>query len=173
MARTLTRDEILAADDLPMDYVPTPRWGKDTSVLVKAMPMGHPRFTNYVFGHVGKNPPSGNEINVRRMIAAVIMCAVDEDGAPLFKWSDADQLREKHWNTVTRIAGKAFQLAGDEGDFGTCETCNGTGTVVLDDEAPEDPDQAETPQPAADDASEPSSTSLEVDDDEDPPVVGV
>lgn len=110
----LNRDDILGALDLETELVHIPRWGGE--VLVKAMPMANTRYTQFISG--GSKPPKGGiaprEEFIRRMIGAVILCALDPDTEePMFKWSDADQLREKHWNSVLMIANKAFELAGD------------------------------------------------------------
>lgn len=113
----LTRDQILTSLDLPMETVDVPRWGGE--VLVKAMPMGHPRYTLYTTGNHqetngGKSPLPAREEFVRRMVGAVIMSALDpETEKPMFKWEDADALREKHWQSVIAVANKAFELAAD------------------------------------------------------------
>jgi hypothetical protein len=118
MTKTLNRDDILNALDLPMEYVEAPRWGG--RVLVKAMPVGHPRYTLYVTGgSKQKGPVPAREEFTRRMVGAVIMSALDpETEKPMFTWDDADTLREKHWNTVVAIANKAFELAGPRPEFG-------------------------------------------------------
>lgn len=114
----LTRDQILGALDLETAEVEIPRW--QGTVLVKAMPMANKRYTDFVTG--GSKPPKGGiparEEFIRRMIGAVILCALDPDTEqPMFKWSDADTLRDKHWNSVLKIANKAFELAGDDEDL--------------------------------------------------------
>lgn len=113
-SKPLNRDDILGALDLETDFVHIPRWGGQ--VLVKAMPMANTRYTQFVTG--GSKPPKGGigprEEFIRRMVGAVILCALDPDTEePMFKWSDADQLREKHWNSTLKVANKAFELAGD------------------------------------------------------------
>lgn len=117
--RTLTRDDILASPDMPVDYVDVPRWGG--RVRVQAARVGSLPFVAYVNrrikvqGQPGPGEePSDAEKSARRMVAAVIMSAIDDSGDPLFTWSDADTLRDKHWNSVTKVATRAFELAGQD-----------------------------------------------------------
>ena len=113
----LKRDDILGALDLHTEEVEVPRWGG--TVLVKALPMASRRYTNYITG--GSRPPKGGipqrEEFIRRMVGAVILSALDpETEEPMFSFNDADELREKHWNSVLIVANKAFELAGDDDD---------------------------------------------------------
>lgn len=118
--RTLTRDDILASADMPTDYVDVPRWGG--RVKVKAARVGAGPYVAFVNrkikvkGQPGPGEePTEAEKNARRQLAAVIMSAIDENGEPLFTWADADKLRDKHWNSVAKVATKAFDLAGNDG----------------------------------------------------------
>jgi hypothetical protein len=137
MSKNLKREDILAATDMPMDFVDAPRWGGQ--VLVKAMPVGHPRYNIYVTGgSKQKGPLPPREEFARRMVGAVIMSALDPDTEkPMFTWDDADALREKHWNTVLAVANKAFELAGPREEYGETDD---------EDEPAEGPDNAEEPE---------------------------
>lgn len=109
------REEILnTLDDLPVEEIHIPRWNR--TILVKAMAVGHPRYTAFIESRgKSKEPPTEREKNMRRNVGAVIMSALDPDtGERIFNWSDANALREKHWNTVLDIAAKAFGLAGGD-----------------------------------------------------------
>lgn len=109
------REEILnTLDDLPVEEIHIPRWNR--TILVKAMAVGHPRYTAFIESRgKSKEPPTEREKNMRRNVGAVIMSALDPDtGERIFNWSDANALREKHWNTVLDIAAKAFSLAGGD-----------------------------------------------------------
>jgi hypothetical protein len=60
-------------------------------------------------------PESAGEEFARRMVGAVIMSALDpETEEPMFTWDDAAALREKHWNSVIKVATKALELAGND-----------------------------------------------------------
>lgn len=139
MSKTLKREDILSATDMPMDTVPAPRWGGE--VLVKAMPVGHPRYTIYVTGGAKqKGPVPPREEFARRMVGAVIMCALDPDTEkPMFTWDDADALREKHWNTVLAVANKAFELAGPREEYGETDDDEPEADAEADAEADESP----------------------------------
>ncbi len=109
-----TRTKILNALDLTTVELKLPRW--DTTILVRGMAVAHPRYVAFV--EAGSRP--GKEVGpqesqARRNVGTVILCALDlGTGEQLFNWSDADDLREKHYNTVLTIASKAFELAGGD-----------------------------------------------------------
>ncbi len=109
-----TRTKILNALDLTTVELKLPRW--KTTILVRGMAVAHPRYVAFV--EAGSRP--GKEVGpreeqARRNVGTVILCALDLDtGEQLFNWSDADDLRLKHYNTVLTIASKAFELAGGD-----------------------------------------------------------
>ncbi len=109
-----TRTKILNSLDLTTVELKLPRW--DTTILVRGMAVAHPRYVAFV--EAGSRP--GKEVGpreeqARRNVGTVILCALDLDtGDQLFNWSDADDLRLKHYNTVLSIASKAFELAGGD-----------------------------------------------------------
>lgn len=106
--------QILGSQDLDIEILEIPEWG--TEVAVKACPVASPRYNDFVYARDKKgNLPVQAEINQRRIVGAVIMSALDpEDHERLFGWSDAEALREKNWNIITRIADLAFELALDD-----------------------------------------------------------
>lgn len=109
--RPLTREDILTAPDLPAETMTVPRWGG--TVLVKAMAMGHPRYIQYWAGRHNENLPAAEQ-QARKYVGAAIMSALDPDTEkPLFTFKDADDLREKHYNSVVLVATRAMQLAGN------------------------------------------------------------
>lgn len=121
---TSLKSNILNATDLPVELIHVPRWDQD--VLVRAAPIASPAYVGFVSSTKDRNVvttgPNGvlvvnqREADVRRNIGAVILCALDPDTRErIFEWSDAKELREKHWNSVLLIATKAFELAGGDG----------------------------------------------------------
>ena len=154
MAKTLRREDILNALDMPMDTVHVPRWGGD--VLVRAMPVGHPRYRLYVDGGAGKGrkaPETAAEEFARRMVGTVIMSALDPDTeTPMFTWDDADALRERHWNSVIKVATKALELAGgdddDEEEGPEAPETDDAGIHLVADEADETTEGDDSPQEA-------------------------
>ena len=128
--KTLNRDDILNALDLPTDLAPAPRWGGE--VLVRAMPVGNLRYTTYLSkGATAKNPISPREEFTRRMTGCVILCALDpETEKPMFGWNDANALRDKHWNTTVSVANKAFELAGTDDDVADDAAIRALATIA-------------------------------------------
>lgn len=109
--RPLTRDDILSNPDLPTDTVHVPRWGG--TVLVKGMPTAHPRYVMYWSGGQKERLPP-EEQQVRKMVGACVMSVLNPDTLePLFTFKDVDELRAKHYNSVIKVAERAFQLAGN------------------------------------------------------------
>ncbi len=113
---SLSREDILNALDLPTEEVEIPRWGG--TVLVRAMPIASTRYNLFIEkGGTLKSPLTEEEKMRRRYVGAVILSALDADTEErLFNWSDAHDIREKHWNSVLLIATKAFDLASDQED---------------------------------------------------------
>lgn len=60
---------------------------------------------------VAASQPSEEEQRMRKMIGAVILCAIGPDGEPLFTWDDAPGLRAKNLNVVARVATRIYELA--------------------------------------------------------------
>lgn len=113
-SKPLTREDILANADLPIDTMEVPRWGG--TIAVKGCPTAHPRYVQYWSGGQ-REQPSAEEQRVRKYVGAAIMCALDvETHEPLFTWRDADTLREKHYNSVIMVAERSFQLAANTKD---------------------------------------------------------
>jgi hypothetical protein len=120
--RHLTRADILASPDLPEETLEVPRWGG--TILVKAVPTSHPRYIQYWSGKA-REELSDEEKQVRRLVGAAIMAAHDVDtGERLFKFTDADELREKHYNSVIQVANLGLTLAGNTEDEEQALTLN-------------------------------------------------
>lgn len=119
---SLSREQILAAQDLITDYVDVPAWGGQ--VKVRAVPMAHPEYIKFVNKMVRVvedkrrpaevYPPSPDEREQRKIVGGAILGAIDEEGNQLFTWADADELRKKYWWAICDVAAKAFELAGRE-----------------------------------------------------------
>jgi hypothetical protein len=100
---TLTRDQILAADDLRREAVDVPEWGG--KVMVSAF-TGKCRdaFEESITTDTGKP----NLVNMRAKLAA--MCIVDEKGKPLFTTADVEALGAKSSNALDRVVTVAQRL---------------------------------------------------------------
>jgi hypothetical protein len=95
----LTKDQILAADDLQRVEVPVPEWGG--SVFVRTM-SGSER-DRFEAAHL-KNP----ERDFRARLA--VACVCDEQGQPLFAEADIPSLGGKSSSALTRIFEAASKL---------------------------------------------------------------
>lgn len=121
-SRPLTREDILRSADLPQETLDVPRWGG--TIVVKAVPTAHPRYVQYWSG-TAKEHLSDEEKQVRRFVGAAIMAAYDSEGKErLFKFTDADELREKHYNSVIQVANLGLSLAGNTEREETALTLN-------------------------------------------------
>jgi hypothetical protein len=104
----LTREQILAADDLKRETVPVPEWGGD--VIVKSL-TGAERdeFEDSVVRQRGKS----RELNLRNARARLVsLSLVDEAGSRLFSAGDVEQLGRKSAAALDRVFGAAQRLSG-------------------------------------------------------------
>lgn len=103
-----TRDEILGADDLPVEEVEVPEWG--FWVRVKTL-TGTERdaFEAAIVNRNGKNV-SQNLQNIRARLVANTL--VDENGARMFKFADIEVLGRKSAKALDRVYEVAARLCG-------------------------------------------------------------
>lgn len=114
--RLLTRaSEILEAEDIARETVPTPEWGEGTGVLVQAMNATQ-RFAFEQAGFIFARDARGNtrvDFNQDhdRRLALVVCSVVDEAGNPVFSKGDVEALAEKNAAPLDRIADVARRLS--------------------------------------------------------------
>jgi hypothetical protein len=98
MAR-LTREQILAADDLRAEIVDVPEWGGEVRLVALSFGAAAGMFKKEVEG-----------VDPRlRLIAA---CVVDDDGAPIFSEEDLGELGSKNAEVIARLWKRAVELNG-------------------------------------------------------------
>lgn len=104
----LSRDAILAADDLPTRDVEVPEWGG--TVRVKTL-TGEERdaFEAAIVRRNGRNVTQ-NLANIRARLVANTL--VDEQGRRLFKFSDIEALGRKSALALDRVFTAASELSG-------------------------------------------------------------
>ena len=99
----LTKEAILAADDLPREIVPVPEWGGD--VYVRTM-NGTDRDA-FEASLIGKE---GRLENVRARLVSLAVC--DESGSRLFGDADVAALGAKSAKALDRVFAVAQRLNG-------------------------------------------------------------
>lgn len=110
----LTRDAILAAQDLDKVRVEVPEWGEGAAVFVRTMTARErDEFERSMLQSKGKDKTS-NLANIRARFAVLTM--VDENGERYFEDGDAQQLGEKSAHVLDRIFSVAQKLNGMSAD---------------------------------------------------------
>ena len=104
----LGRDDILKADDRPIEEVEVPEWGG--SVRVRGM-SGEQRNEFEASMAIMRGDKLVPEVS-NTLAKLVARCIVDEDGAPLFTQSDVYALGQKSAAALERVAEVAGRLSG-------------------------------------------------------------
>ena len=112
--RLLTASDILSADDIVREEVPTPEWGEGTGVLVQSM-TANQRYAFQQAGmerHTEKGVPTYEVREDWNSTVALVVCSVvDASGEPMFSARDIDRLAEKNSAPIDRIADVARRLS--------------------------------------------------------------
>lgn len=107
-APMLTRDEILAAEDLPVEIVYVPEWGG--SVFVRTLTGSErDKFEEDTIQGKGKNRRVTLQ-NIRARLVALTVC--DESGTRLFQPADVARLGLKSAAALDRVFSVAQRLSG-------------------------------------------------------------
>jgi hypothetical protein len=102
---TLTRDAILAADDLKTTAVDVPEWGGEVTVS-EMSGEARERYEGMLFDKSGKMTEGCLRA---RLVAASV---VDDAGALLFSPSDVDALARKSAQALHRVYDAALRING-------------------------------------------------------------
>lgn len=108
---TLTRDQILQANDLAKELVPVPEWGGD--VWVRGMTGAErDKFEASIVQQKGQRNSSFNLVmtDIRAKLASATIC--DESGIRLFSEADVKKLSEKSAVALQRVFVVAQKLSG-------------------------------------------------------------
>ena len=105
----LSRDEILAADDLKFEDVDVPEWAKNKKVRVRAL-SGTDRdaFETSLLVGTGKNQKIST-LNIRAKLAALSI--VDAENNPIFNLHDIETLGKKSSAALDRVFAVAQKLS--------------------------------------------------------------
>ena len=108
MGALLTKDAILAADDIKTERVPVPEWGGD--VMVRGL-TGTQRDLWEASMSVRRGKTMVPDMrNFRARL--VVLCVVDETGALVFHDGDVDALAGKSGAALDRLYSKSAALSG-------------------------------------------------------------
>jgi hypothetical protein len=107
--RILTRQDIVAAQDIETETVEVPEW--DGGVIIRAMSgADRDRFENSLTTVRADGRHEANLTNMRSKLVA--MCAVDEQGRPLFGPDEIDDLAKKSAAAIERLFVVAQRMNG-------------------------------------------------------------
>ncbi|MEU1736458.1 hypothetical protein [Streptosporangium sp. NPDC020145] len=105
----LGREQILQADDLPVEDVPVPEWRGE----VRLRGLTGAELDEYQASLVVQTRDGTQKANLRNATAKLVSrCAIDEDGAPLFEPKDLLKLSSKSAVALQRLFAVAQKLNG-------------------------------------------------------------
>lgn len=108
MEKALTKEEILAADDIRTEQVSVPEWGGH--VFVRVMGGGERDAFEAAFANARTPTRKIGLSDIRARLAALTICS--DDGAPLFTDADIAALTKKSAAALERVFIAAQRLNG-------------------------------------------------------------
>ena len=109
MRRILTRDDILAAHDLPAEEVPVPEWQPDGVVLVRALSAAE--WIEIGQQTMRADGAGGDDKMLDLMIKIPALCIVNERGELLFADADLEALGRKSPLPLKRVMDTVQRLS--------------------------------------------------------------
>lgn len=103
--QTLTKEQILAADDLTTEILQVPEWGG--SIIVRTI-TGTER--DYLEASISNDDGGKNMENLRAKL--VVMSVVDEKGNKLFTMKDLGAIGAKSARVLSKVFTVAMRLSG-------------------------------------------------------------
>ena len=104
----LTKSQVLEAQDLPTVSVPVPQWGGD--VLLRTLTGAEREELEKRIERFKRGSGVSGKDSVRAV--AIVMCAVDDNGQPLFEEKDAEALAKKSGAALDRLFDEILDLNG-------------------------------------------------------------
>ena len=102
---SLTREQILQADDLKREKVPVPEWSGDIYVR-ELTGIEASEFDAWM----AENKDNKKALGLGWHPLMVMLCACDESGERLFSRDDFESLKGKNKDVIARIAERAISL---------------------------------------------------------------
>ncbi len=106
----LSKEQILAAEDLPKKRVNCPEWGEGAWVFVRTLSAAERDRFEAGSVELAEESPAARLANIRARFCALCIC--DEAGQPLFTPADAEALGKKSARALDRIFAVAQRLNG-------------------------------------------------------------
>lgn len=109
----LSPEQILTANDVKIEWVPTPEWGSaDSGVYVRSLQADEldAYQGSMLIRTPGKKKPQTTMANMRAKLAVRAIC--DEKGVRLFTDDQADALTKKNAAGMSRVFEAASRLSG-------------------------------------------------------------
>ena len=110
MSAFLTRDQILAAQDLDREVVDVPEWGDGAQILARELTAAE-REQHY-YAMLGDD----DEVDVQKTVGFIqrlcAWCIIDDEGEQLFTQADVEALGKKNSQVLQRIADVVRRLSG-------------------------------------------------------------
>lgn len=123
----LTREQILSTNDIEVKEVQVPEWGG--SVFIRQLSRGEQ--DTYLKRQYGETKMKQDTKAKQQEISAVniyghdaYLCACgicDQDGKPLFKQTDVDELKKKNGAVIGRLAVEIVKFSAMAGDVEAVE----------------------------------------------------
>jgi len=109
--RTLTSEDIFAANDMEQEWVDTPEWGENVGVYIQVISAGdRDKLEESMFENLSDGSKSQAR-NFRDLRAKLVtLSSVDENGKSIFKWKEYVKLSEKSSLVVGRLYAVAQRL---------------------------------------------------------------
>jgi hypothetical protein len=108
MGALLTKEAILAADDIQSERIPVPEWGGDVMVRGLTGSQRDAWEASLTIRRGKQMIPDMRNFRAR----LVVLCVVDETGALVFHEGDIDALANKSGSALDRIYDAAARLSG-------------------------------------------------------------
>jgi hypothetical protein len=98
----LTRDAILASDDIKSALVDVPEWGVDAQVKIKALSI----YEQIVY----EKEAAVNKDTSDIIFNMLVLCCVNEDGTKIFSKDDIAALKERSSAAVLRVFNACLKI---------------------------------------------------------------
>jgi hypothetical protein len=154
----LSRDGILAVNDVQLEKVPVPEWGDE--VIIRGLTgeeLDAYQASRRQFRNAGTPQQELIFVQDNARASLLVKCLVDEHGARLFTDQDAGDLGRKNGKVLDRLYDVAARLSGLSEDEQEAMEGNSETPAADGDSSSSSPEPSAAPEPNSSDASAPTS----------------